>query len=352
MRRFWTSLALIVSFFGCRRRVTAADGGLRRAVDVADAAAVAPEAAAGGAGLAPRAWCWRALPRVDLRAIDPQGGLWTLAGRRLTEASSGRTEVLAEEIPCILPGAWAMEFGRDGSAFLLADSRFHVRGGAGAGFAVTPLCTDLGGSPFARRAAGAGWSFVSHRSRAVEPTLMPSRSAGGGTGWYAVTGMDDATRAVVLGPDESLVTLAGGDRLIFVDRVNTVAGEVIAAQGERFDGITRSAAGVTAHRDDEGRRVVVYTEAAAGPYTRAAGPRPAGPRARTVVRVDLARFLAVSERTVELSDDRGATWRRVFDAGAGVTLERPQVGWLVGHHLAVATRDGVVTDDCAGAGAQ
>lgn len=344
---------LLLALTGCRPRATSRDDARATASDApaptADASAVAAVAPAPPAPPA-RPWCWRPLPRVDLRAIDAQGALWSLAGSRLTDESTGAAQALEQEIPCILPGAWAMEFARDGGGFLLADSRFYVRADARAGFAVTPLCSDLGGAPWSRRAAGQGWSFVSHRSRTIEPTLMLSRIPSGGTGWYAVTGMDDTTRAAVLGPDESLVTLSGGDHLIFVDRVNTVAGEVIAAQGERFDGLTRTGAGVTAFRDDtDGGRVIVYTEAAAGPYLRAAGRRPPGPPARSVVRLDLARFLAVTERSVELSADRGATWRRVFEAPAGVGLERPQVGWLPGHHPAVAARDGVATDDCGAA---
>lgn len=292
----------------------------------------------------PKPWCWRALPRADVRAIDAQGAVWSVVGQRLTKELTGQTWRLGEEIPCLLRGAWAMEFARDGSAFLLADSRFHVRSGEETGFAVTPLCTDLQGAPWSRRADGVGWAFVSHRSRAVEPTLMFSHAPGGGTGWYAVTGMDGSTRAVVLDAAGSMITLTGEGHLVFVDRVNVVAGEVMAVQRERFDGLTRTAAGVTAFRDDlNGRRVIVYTERVSGPYVRTEGRRPSGSTARRVFRLDLARFLAVTEQTLELSEDRGVTWVQVYE---GTALERPQMGWLPGHHPAVATRDGIASDDC------
>lgn len=342
-------LIALLSVADCRARRTPTDADVAARDATPDASSAAtPDAASPPAPAPPpRAWCWRPLPRVDLRGLDAQGNVWSLAGTRLTDETAGRTVTLETEIPCILPGAWAMDFARDGSAFLLADSRFYVRGDAAMGFAVTPLCTDLGGAPWARRRGGAGWSFVSHRSRSVEPTLMLSRAPSGGTGWYAITGMDNTTRAAVLDASESYVSLSAGDHLIFVDRVNTVAGEVMAGQSERFDGLTRSAAGITAHRDDpDGRRTIVYTEAAAGPYTRASATRPPGPPARLVVRVDLARFVAVTDSAVELSGDRGATWRRVYQRPEGATLERPQVGWAPGHHLAVATRDGLAVDGC------
>ena len=56
--------------------------------------------------------------------------------------------------------------------------------------------------------------------------------------------------------------------------------------------------------------------------------------------------MAVTPAGVELSDDRGQSFRRVLEAPAGAGFERPTVGWLPGHHLAVATRDGVATDAC------
>ena len=228
------------------------------------------------------------------------------------------------------------------AAFLVADSRFYVRASEAEGFAVTPLCTDLEGPAWARRAQG-GWAFVTHRDRTVEPTLMLSRAPKGDTGWFAVTGLDGSTRAVALDESDSYAALAIGRHLIFVDRQNTVAGEVFAAQGAAFTTMSRTAAGVTVSRDDEGGRTVVFTESLTGAYARAVGTRPQGPAATEVFRVDLVRFLAVTPGGVELSTDRGATWQRVLERPS---LTRAHLGWLPGHRLALATPDGVASETC------
>ncbi len=299
----------------------------------------------------PAAWCWRARPRADVRAIDARGAVWSVRAGRVTDESRGVIEALPGEIPCQQRGAWAMEFAR-GAAFLVADSRLYVRAPGAAGFAVTPLCSDVTGAPWSQRAAG-GWSFVSHRGAPVEPTLMLTRAPAGDTGWFAVTGLDDTTRAAVLDASDSFVALSGGGHLVFVDRVNTVAGAVFAAQDERFDGLTRTAAGIVAWRDDpHGARALVFAESAAGPFTRVDGRRPEGPPARAVLRVDLARFVAVTDASVELSTDRGARFERVLsvaadDGGDGSPLARPSVGWLAGQRLAVAAVGGVASESCA-----
>lgn len=284
---------------------------------------------------------------ADVRAIDTHGAVWSVRGARLTDETHAVTTTLPDEIPCVARGFWSMEFARDGAAYLMADGRFYVRPTERAGFSVTPLCSDVKGAPWSRRAAG-GWSFVSHRSDAVEPTLMLSRAVAGDTGWYAITGLDASTHAAVLDPSDSFLTLAEGDHLVFVDRVNTVAGAVIAGQSDRFDGLTRTAAGIVAWRDDpDGRRLIVYSESASGPFTRVEGRRPAGPPAQAVMRVDLTRFVAVRDTSVELSNDRGARFETVLSLPsneAGITLARPVLGWLPGHRLAVAGVGGIASE--------
>jgi hypothetical protein len=341
------ALALAPLALACRtRHVVALDDG---PVPLHETAVVDAAARAAPAAPAP-AWCWRARPRVDVRAIDAHGAVWSVRDDRVTDETHALTAPLPDEIPCQMGGVWALEFARDGAAFLVADGRFYVRGGESVGFSVTPLCSDVRGAPWSRRAAG-GWSFVSHRSGAVEPTLMLSRAPAGDVGWFAITGMDATTRAVVLDGSDSYLALSEGEHLVFVDRVNTVAGGVIAGQGERFDGLTRTAAGITAWRDDpDGSRVIVFTEAAMGPYTRVTGRRPPGPPASAVMRVDLARFVAVAGERVELSVDRGARFETVLalpSDESGLQLGRPSIGWLPGHRLAVAGVGGVAAESCA-----
>ncbi len=283
-----------------------------------------------------------------MRAIDTRGVVWSVRGGRLTDESRDVTVTLPDEIPCREGHRWAMEFARDGAAFLVADSRFYVRPTERGAWAVTPLCTDVEGAPWSRRAAG-GWSFVSHRSAAVEPTLMLTRIPAADMGWFAITGLDATTTAVVLDTNDSFLTLSQGDHLVFVDRVNTVAGAVIAAQGDRFDGLTRTAAGLVAWRDDGERRVMVFSESPSGPFTRVEGRRPSGPPARAVMRVDLARFVAVSDAAVQLSTDRGERFDTVLalpPSDAGADLSRPSIGWLQGHRLSIATRGGVASETC------
>lgn len=350
MARASTILAFALALSACRSR--------RTNTPIADASNASPAADHTAAGDAPTVaptpspvpvapWGWRATTLADVRAIDAHGAVWSVHGARLTDETHAVTTTLPDEIPCVARGFWSMEFARDGVAYLMADGRFYVRPAERAGFSVTPLCSDVRGAPWSHRAAG-GWSFVSHRSDAAEPTLMLSRAVAGGTGWFAITGLDASTRAVVLDPNESFLSLAEGQHLVFVDRVNTVAGAVIAGRSDRFDGLTRTAAGIVAWRDDPGgRRLIVFSESASGPFTRVEGRRPAGPPAEAVMRVDLTRFVAVRDTSVELSNDRGERFETVLSLPsneAGITLARPALGWLPGHRLAVAGVGGIASE--------
>ncbi len=296
----------------------------------------------------PAAWCFTARALADVRALDARGDVWSVRGAQLTDETHQTTVTLASEIPCFERGLWAMEFQRDGSAFLLADSRFYVRPDARAAFSVTPLCTDVKGAPWSRRSAG-GWSFVSHRNAAIEPTLMLTRVPAADVGWFAVTGLDPSTHSAVLDGNDAFLALSQGEHLMFVDRANVVAGAVLDARNDTFDGLTRSAAGIVAWHDEGTRRVVVFSEAAAGPFTRVEGARPSQSPARAVLRIDLARFVAVTDREVQLSNDRGAHFHTVLtlppDADAHA-LERPSLGWLGGSTLSLAVRGGVASERC------
>lgn len=290
------------------------------------------------------------MPRADLRAIDDQGRLWTARGLTLTRDDGAAPVTVADERPCPSRGTFAMEFVDGGAAFAVLDGRFYVRPARDAAFVVTPACTDLGGAPWTRRAQG-GWAFVANTWRAVGPGLLMTREPGGATGWYAITALDRSITAGVLDEHHSLLSVINEGRLVLVDQVQTVAGEVLAAEGGGFTTLSRSPAGVVASRDTGGaRRVLVTAPTVTGTYERVDAARDASGATRAVVAVDLARFVAVTEDSVELSVDRGRTFRTVLRLapadGGGARLERPHVGRLRDGRLGVATRDGVAVDGC------
>ena len=292
------------------------------------------------------------MPTVDLRAIDPEGHVVAVVRGAFVDETTGERSPLPEELRCPSAGAWALEFTPDGAALLLADGRFYVRAHAGWRFAVTPMCTDVAGSPWARRAQG-GWSFVVHTWRHAGPAMMHTRDESGAMGWFATTALDETLTAAVLGPERSMVTLVNGGRLILVDQTRTVAGEVLATRSEPFTSLTRTPAGIVAARDPSPtERTLVRAADLQSEWSRVTGPRPAGGATRAVWDVDIARTLAVTDGAVELSLDRGRSWSRVVAvpsaaADGGAVFERASVGTLPGRHLAVATRYGLATDDCA-----
>lgn len=297
----------------------------------------------------PPPWCWRARPRVDVRALDAEGTVWSIVGHTLLDETREVASPMEVERPCPSGGRWSLEFSDDGAAVAIADGRLHVRPSAHAPFRVAPMCTDLLGSPAARALDG-GWHFIANTWR-VGATQMSTRDVTGSAGWFASTALDRSTTAVVLSADRSMLSLANEGHAILVDQARTVAGELLPAHGELFAGVTRRDAGVVVFRDaSPTRRVLLVASALTGDYARVESERPAGGATRAVFAVDLARLVAVTDDAVELSVDRGEHFVEVFRAapgdGGSSTLERPSVGWLPGRRLAVATRDGLVVDGC------
>lgn len=276
--------------------------------------------------------------------------MWATQGRALSRDDTPTSVTLADELPCPSRGTFAMEFVDGGAAFAVLDGRFYVRPTREAPFVVTPACTDLAGAPWTRRAAG-GWAFVANTWRSVGPGLLMTRESSGVSGWYAITALDRSITAGVLDGQHSLLSLINEGRLMLVDQVQTVAGEVLAADGGGFTTLSRSAAGVVAARDAAGQRRVMVTAPSLGErFERIESTRDQGAATNAVVVVDLARFVAVTDDAVELSVDHGRTFRTVLrlppgDAG-GARLERPHVGRLRDGRLAVATRDGLAVDRC------
>ncbi len=244
-----------------------------------------------------------------------------------------------------MAGAWALEFRPDGSAFLLADGRLHLRSSRDAHFAVTPMCTDLRGAPWSRRVEG-GWSFVANTWRAVGPGLLMTRDAAGASGWFATTALDRSLGAAVLDEHHSMLSLVNGGHLLLVDQVQTAAGEVLEARGELFTTLSRSPAGVAASRDVDGpRRVIVRAPSVTGPFARIDAVRDIAAPTRALVALDLARWVALTDDAIEASDDGGHSFRTVYRAPSG-HLERPHAGRLRDGSAAVTTRDALVTERC------
>ncbi len=332
----------------CRRPATthdAAPSSARTDAAVRDAAAPRETAAPATAP-----WCFEPLPRADVRAIDDQGRVWTAQGLALLRDDRPTPVTLPDELPCPSRGTFAMEFVDGGAAFMVLDGRFYVRPSRDAAFVVTPACTDLAGAPWTRRTAG-GWAFVANTWRSVGPGLLMTREASGVSGWYAITALDRSITAGVLDGQHSLLSLINEGRVVLVDQVQTVAGEVLAAEGGGFTTLSRSTAGVVAARDAaDSHRVIVTAPSLGENFERIESVRDRGAVTRAVVVVDLARFVAVTDDSVELSVDHGRTFRTVLrmppaDAG-GARLERPHVGRLRDGRLAVATRDGLAVDRC------
>lgn len=296
-------------------------------------------------------WCWRPMRTVELRAVDPEGHVVAVDHGAVIDETTGERTVLGREIDCPVRGRWAVEFESDGAAWLLVDGRFYVRAHAGWNFAVTPMCSDIAGSPWARRPQG-GWTFIVHTWPGSSPTLMHTRDEAGAMGWYATTGLDETLTSAVVEPDLSMVTLVNGGRLIAVDHARVVAGEVLSAQEERFTSLTRTVSGIVAARDaSPTERTIVRAQNARGEWTRVTGPRPPGGSTLAVWDVDIARTVAITDNGVELSLDRGRSWERVVEldpatVGGARVFSRASIGRLPGRHLAVATPFGLATDDC------
>ena len=289
------------------------------------------------------------MPRADVRAIDHDGRVWSVRGDSIARDGDGAGGSLPPEVPCPSPGLYAMDFGPDGAAAVAVDGRLYLRASAGAAFVVTPICTDLGGAPWSPRAQG-GWSVIANAWRSVGPGLLITRESNLSTGWYAITAIDRSITAGVLDANQSLLSLVNEGHVILVDQLQTVAGEVLAARGEAFSTLSRSAAGVVAAHDVAGGRVLVTSRSLREAFARIESRRDGTTPTRAVVAVDLARFVAVTDDAVELSVDRGRTFRTVLHRapsdGGAPGLERPHVGRLRDGRLAVATRDGLAVDRC------
>lgn len=291
-------------------------------------------------------WCWRALPHADVRALDAQGAVWSVRGTHLIDETHSSALELQADLPCPMTPAWALAFDADDRGYALLGSRFYVRAGRNDTFRLTPLCTNVGGAPWsALRARGFG--LVTTPPRAGGRALLLTNDPHGAMGWYAVTALEETITHAVLDEDRSMATLSSGGHLVVVDQRRIVAGEVLATRSETFAGLRRTPAGVVAWRDASPTlRVVVGADALGGEFTRLEGSHPAS-RTLAVMRLDLARLVAVTDRGVELSSDNGSTWASVLarpmtaDDGA-----RAAAGWLPQRHPALALPDGLATDDC------
>ncbi len=343
-------LALLSSLGACRRRGPALPASAPSPHDAA--AARAPEQPPEGSAAPPARdpWCWQPRPTAQARAFAPDGHVWALRdGAVYDESASARFVLPAAEMPCPRLGRWALSFGEGGSVFVVAEGRLYVRA-PGHEFAVTPLCGDLGPAAASPWQAG-GYGFVSNGRIAGEPSLLLTHDPEGRHGWYAVTALAPTLRAIVLDRNRSMLTLNGRGQLVVVDQVHTVAGEVLAARGEAFVGLSRTEEGALAWRDtgDTGR-VLVWGTRLEGEFARVEAERPRGSGTLYAAALDLARFVAVTAEGVELSSDGGHRFVRVLHrrlAPTGAPTDA-SAGWIAPGEPAVAFRDGIARASCEG----
>jgi len=253
------------------------------------------------------------------------------------------------EMPCPRRGTFALSFAEGSSVFAVVDGRLYVKA-PGHPFAATPMCGDLGpaaASPW----QGGGYAFVSNGRITGEPSLLLTHDPEGRIGWYAITALAPTMRAVVMDGNRSMLTLNGRGQLVVVDQVHTVAGEVLAAQGARFEGLSRTDEATLAWRDtgDTGREFV-WGARLDGEFSRITAERPQGTATRYAAMLDLARFVAVTDEGVELSSDGGQHFARVFvrRGGRPATVGGASAGWIAEGVAAVAFRDGIARASCEG----
>jgi hypothetical protein len=291
-------------------------------------------------------WCWRAMPRASLRAIDPRGNVWAVIGPNVLDETDHSAAVLESDVPCPVAPAWSFGFDTEGRAAIVRAGRVYIRAGRNDPFRLTPLCTAVGGAPWSAMRNG-GFGAVTTPPRTTERSLLLTNDRTGAMGWFAVTALQSSITEAVLDGDRSLATLSAGGHLVVVDQQRIVAGEVAATRSELFAGLRRTPAGVVAWRDaSPTQRVIVSAEGVGGEFLRIEGAHPAS-RTLAVFRLDLARIVAVTDAGVELSTDNGERYQRVLsrriDAEAGA---RAHAGWLPHRHPAAAFPDGLATDDC------
>lgn len=282
-----------------------------------------------------------------MRALDAQGAVWSVRGTHLINETDRSALELQSDLPCPMTPVWALHFDDDDRGYALLSGRLYLRPRPNAPFRLTPLCTDVRGAPWSHLARG-GFGLVTTPPRAGGRSLLLTNDRQGAMGWYAVTALEPSITDAVLDADRSMATLSSGGHLVVVDQRRIVAGEVLATRSERFAGLRRTSAGVIAWRDaSPTRRVLVSADSLGGEFARAEGEHPAS-RTLAVMRLDLARVVALTDRGVELSVDNGERYERVLaraisdDDGA-----RAGAGWLPDRHPAVALPDGVATDDCS-----
>lgn len=302
-------------------------------------------------------WCWQPRPLVEARAIGPEHHVWSLEAGVVTDETLGARYVLPDELPCPLPGPWRLGFSPNGGLYALAGGRFYVAsGGAAAGarrFAVTPMCTTLEGVPFAARTTR-GHAFVANTRRSAGPAMLLSNDPSGASGWFATYALDPTLQSVVVDGAQSVLSLTGAGRLVVVDQVQTVAGELLAAHEERFEGLDRGAERIAAwRRVDAGHLTIVTATSLQGPWERISAAIDSPAPVRRLYAVDLARFVALTDEAVAVSTDHGAHFVTVLARPALRTpperVARGTTGFDAEGAWVIAFPDGEARARCDGA---
>lgn len=296
-------------------------------------------------------WCVRSLPTANARAIDPHGHVFALRGGAVVDETAGSAPVRlpASNPPCSVQLAH-LAFASNGSAAAIWAGRVYFRPRGASTWVMTPVCTDLGGEPWAPRLDGAGWAVIGRRFAARDPALLMTEEATASTGWYAITALDPTMTGLSLEGGGSFVALTSGGHAVLVDRERHVAGEILAANDALWPSITRTEAGVVLARDESPvLRDLVLGTTVTGRFDRQRRPRPAGPRTLAAYAGEFGRVLAATNQGVEWSVEPAAPFVEVArwpGSSAPGSSAEISMGWLGDGVPAIVTTHALVARRC------
>jgi hypothetical protein len=348
------SVATLIALTACHRASVHADAATpppARTMAPIEAPRPAPEPAPPprAEDLAP--WCFAPLPHAEARAFNRRGHSIAVRDESVRDETTGAVLVarLPSEIPCPTFRNH-LAFDRDDNAALLLHGRLYVHRHDGP-WSVTPVCTDVGGEPWTARSGG-GFIALGRRMAGRELAMLMTDDRDGAFGWYATTALDRTITSALLEPDGSLMALEAGGHAILVDRVRTVAGEIIPAADALWTSLAETPSGIAITRDDSpDAREIVRGVNIQSAFERERRARPAGTHTIRVALLEFGRMLAVTDRGVEWSSGPARPFVEVVRWPNPIATDPPSaidvtVGWLTNGEIAIAIPDGAVSRSC------